>query len=112
MNAKSIGLLNLRGSDIPYNPVFFSWAVIKSNNQVHLFVDTNKITHAVREHLNLESDVVMRDGSDSNNNILAVLHPYDAIDSFLRTEVKIFPFQIFLKHFSDLSHLSGHKYAY
>ena len=91
---KLTGLLNLRGSDIQYNPVFFSWVVIKSNSEVHLFVDVDKVTHSVRQHLNLGNDITMREGSDSNNNILAVLHPYDAIDSYLRTEVNSFHLSI------------------
>ena len=83
------GLLNLRGSDIPFNPVFFSWVVIKSNGQVHLFVDSSKISLAVRQHLNISADVEMRESrsSDSNNNIVVVLHPYHDIDRFLETEV-------------------------
>ena len=102
MTIKFIGLLNLRGSDIQYNPVFFSWVVVKSNSEVHLFVDSDKVTHSVRQHLNLESDISMREGSDANNNILAVLHPYDSIDSFLRTEVNRFPFQ-FADKFEQMS---------
>lgn len=93
-------LLNLRGSDIQYNPVFFSWVVVKSNSEVHLFVDSDKVTHSVRQHLNLESDISMREGSDANNNILAVLHPYDSIDSFLRTEI---PLQLKKTWISDKS---------
>jgi len=84
-----IGLLNLRGSDIQYNPVFFSWVVVKSNGETHLFVDQSKITLSVRQHLNLEADTEMRDigSSDSNNNIVAILHPYEDIDRFLVNEV-------------------------
>ena len=82
------GLLNLRGSDIQYNPVFFSWVVVKANGEVHFFVDPSKITNAVRQHLHLESDTEMREpNSDSNNNIVAILHAYDEIDTFLRAEV-------------------------
>lgn len=33
--------LNLRGSDVPYNPVFFSYLVI-TLDEVILFVDSNK----------------------------------------------------------------------
>lgn len=33
-----LGLFNLRGSDIPYNPVFFSWAVVTKTNGVTLYV--------------------------------------------------------------------------
>ena len=79
----------MRGSDIEYNPVFFSWVVVKSNGEVHLFVDNSKVTLAVRQHLNLEADVEMRDigTADANNNIIAILHPYEDIDRFLGNEV-------------------------
>ena len=85
-----LGLLNVRGSDIQYNPVFFSWVVVKSNGETHLFVDPSKVTLSVRQHLNLEADTEMRDigSSDSNNNIVAILHPYEDIDRFLVTEVR------------------------
>lgn len=81
----------MRGSDIEYNPVFFSWVVVKSNGEVHLFVDNSKVTLAVRQHLNLEADVEMRDigTADANNNIIAILHPYEDIDRFLGNEVYV-----------------------
>lgn len=79
----------MRGSDIAYNPVFFSWVVVKANGEVHLFVDSSKVTASVRQHLNLENDGEMRDNriSEANNNIIAIVHPYDDIDRFLATEV-------------------------
>ncbi|GFO35709.1 Xaa-pro aminopeptidase 1 [Plakobranchus ocellatus] len=43
-------LFNLRGSDIMYNPVFFSFAVITSEN-VNLFIDPKKLTDQVQKHL-------------------------------------------------------------
>lgn len=43
-------LLNLRGEDIPYNPVFFSYVVVTLTDVV-LFVDKQKITPAVEQHL-------------------------------------------------------------
>ncbi|KAK9458055.1 peptidase M24, structural domain-containing protein [Dipodascopsis uninucleata] len=43
-------LFNLRGNDIPYNPVFFSYAFI-TTDKVYLYVDSEKITEKVREHL-------------------------------------------------------------
>lgn len=82
------GLLNLRGSDIMFNPVFFSWLVVTSTGEVHLFVDASKVTRLVRQHLNLETDVEMSGSADANNNVVAVLHPYEAIDSFLKAQVR------------------------
>ncbi|KAK7081922.1 Xaa-Pro aminopeptidase 2, partial [Halocaridina rubra] len=43
-------LFNLRGNDIPYNPVFRSYVTI-SANESNLFISPNKVTDAVRIHL-------------------------------------------------------------
>ena len=43
-------LFNLRGNDIPYNPVFFSYAVITTTNAT-LYVDEKKLSPEVREYL-------------------------------------------------------------
>lgn len=42
--------LNLRGSDVAYNPVFLSYIVL-SEKEAFLFVDLQKITQEVEEHL-------------------------------------------------------------
>jgi Xaa-Pro aminopeptidase len=55
-------LFNLRGNDIPYNPVFFSYAVITPDT-AELYVDEEKLTPEVKAHL----------GSD------VVIKPYDSI---------------------------------
>ncbi|KAL1981418.1 hypothetical protein VTN96DRAFT_2678 [Rasamsonia emersonii] len=55
-------LFNLRGSDIPYNPVFFSYAVI-TPDKVDLYIDEDKLTPEVKAHL----------GDD------VVIKPYDSI---------------------------------
>ncbi|TFB01921.1 putative Xaa-Pro aminopeptidase P [Trichoderma ghanense] len=44
-------LFNLRGNDIPYNPVFFSYAVITPKGAA-LYVDESKLDEECREHLN------------------------------------------------------------
>ncbi|PNP49929.1 hypothetical protein THARTR1_09260 [Trichoderma harzianum] len=43
-------LFNLRGNDIPYNPVFFSYAVITPKGAA-LYVDESKLDDECREHL-------------------------------------------------------------
>jgi Xaa-Pro aminopeptidase len=43
-------LLNLRGGDIAFNPVFFSYALV-TEHTLQLFIDPMKITDTVREHL-------------------------------------------------------------
>ena len=60
-------LFNLRGNDIPYNPVFFSYAVITPTT-VTLYVDESKLEEKARAHLM---------GVD--------IRPYDALISDLAT---------------------------
>lgn len=43
-------LFNLRGSDIPYNPVFFSYAVVTPTDAT-LYVDESKVPAEVKSHL-------------------------------------------------------------
>lgn len=43
-------LFNLRGNDIPYNPVFFSYAVVTSTTTT-LYVDESKLQANVKAHL-------------------------------------------------------------
>lgn len=43
-------LFNLRGNDIPYNPVFFSYAVITPSDAT-LYVDDSKLTSEVKAHV-------------------------------------------------------------
>jgi Xaa-Pro aminopeptidase len=43
--------LNIRGNDVPYNPLVLSYLVIKTDGTVHFFVDLNKISPSVQEHL-------------------------------------------------------------
>ncbi len=45
-------LLNLRGSDVEYNPVFYSYMVI-SQNSVNMFIDPHKITSDIGKYLAL-----------------------------------------------------------
>lgn len=66
-------MLNLRGSDIDYNPVFFSYVIIGPNS-VHFFVEESKITGAVRDHFNQEE-------------LTVTFHPYDKVYSFLTEQV-------------------------
>ncbi|EME82386.1 uncharacterized protein MYCFIDRAFT_138889 [Pseudocercospora fijiensis CIRAD86] len=60
-------LFNLRGNDIPYNPVFFSYAIITPTT-ASLYVDEMKLSEDLKEHL---KGVTIR--------------PYDAIFSDLET---------------------------
>lgn len=51
-------LLNIRGSDIPRNPVPHAFAILHEGGQVTLFADAAKLDDAVRAHLG--DDVVIR----------------------------------------------------
>ena len=63
-------LFNLRGSDVSFNPVFVSFALIDAT-QATLFVDLNKVSDTLRRTLEAEG-VVVRDYA-SIANALAVL---------------------------------------
>ena len=55
-------LFNLRGSDIPYNPVFFSYAAITSTTAT-IYIDADKLTpEAVAKWLPLNAPLLIRDG--------------------------------------------------
>lgn len=43
-------LFNLRGSDIPYNPVFFSYAIVTPES-ANLYIDDTKLSSESRAHL-------------------------------------------------------------
>lgn len=44
-------LLNLRGSDIQYNPVFYSYAIVKCSGEVSLYVNNDKFDSNVAAYL-------------------------------------------------------------
>ncbi|EFE34342.1 uncharacterized protein ARB_06742 [Trichophyton benhamiae CBS 112371] len=50
-------LFNLRGSDIPYNPVFFSYAIV-TPSVAELYVDESKLSPEARKHL--EGKVILK----------------------------------------------------
>ena len=67
-------ILNLRGSDIDYNPVFYSFGILRENDFL-LFIDKEKISYDLRVDLD-ESGVVIQDYNkvydylkESDNNI-------------------------------------------
>ncbi|XP_075222774.1 aminopeptidase P isoform X3 [Lycorma delicatula] len=66
-------LLNLRGSDIQYNPVFFSYVAV-TPKKLHFFIDESKLSPAVRNHFNEE-------------NLSITVHPYDKIQPFISEQV-------------------------
>ncbi|XP_058063091.1 xaa-Pro aminopeptidase ApepP-like [Anopheles bellator] len=67
-------LLNLRGTDILYNPVFFAYAII-AHERVHLFTNVERINETIREHLRTEGLVPPVDVRDYHD-ILAGIDEY------------------------------------
>ncbi|XP_015127089.1 xaa-Pro aminopeptidase ApepP isoform X2 [Diachasma alloeum] len=63
-------LLNLRGSDIPYNPVFFAYVIITPSD-VHFFVDKSRLTAEAEAHL-------------ADEGVPVVYHPYEDVKKFLQ----------------------------
>ncbi|PVD29782.1 hypothetical protein C0Q70_09039 [Pomacea canaliculata] len=74
-------LLNLRGADIIYNPVFFAYVVVTSN-AVHLFIEEKKLASAVTRHL--QSNGTNQKGEVSN----VTTHGYQEIWDFVASLVK------------------------
>lgn len=50
-------LFNLRGSDIPYNPVFFAYAIITLDSAI-LFIDSTRLSREARTHLDRDGVLV------------------------------------------------------
>ncbi|EJW74058.1 metallopeptidase family M24 containing protein [Wuchereria bancrofti] len=46
----SYGLLNIRGSDIPYNPVVYA-IIFMTPDEVHLFISKRKLNNEILDHL-------------------------------------------------------------
>jgi len=69
------GLLNLRGSDITYNPVFYSYVIV-THTDVHLFVDDKKLDSTVPEHFKSE-------------NLSVIIQPYDKLHTFFNDIVRM-----------------------
>ena len=66
-------LLNLRGSDIQYNPCFFSYAAI-TNTKVYFFVNEVQVSTAVRKHLQHQKNKMEN---------MVEIKPYECITDFL-----------------------------
>lgn len=69
--------LNLRGADITYNPVFFSYVIVTDTSYI-LFINPNQYNDSVEKHLVAES------GGD----VAFQVENYDKIESFLGQMVK------------------------
>jgi len=60
-------LLNLRGSDIQFNPVFFSYIIIGTTS-IHLFINEERLTIEVKSHLSK----------------IVTIHTYDDVLPFIK----------------------------
>lgn len=69
------GLLNLRGSDITYNPVFYSYVIV-THTDVYLFIDDKKLDKFVPNHF-------------KNENLSVIIQPYDKLHEFFNDIVSI-----------------------
>jgi len=63
-------LFNLRGSDIPYNPVFFSYAAV-THDSATLYVDSAQLDDKVYEHLHGTVQIKPYDALFSDLNVLS-----------------------------------------
>ena len=78
-------ITNLRGNDIPYNPVFFSYAVIriyrdKPGGELHLFLDKAKLSPDIQASLQ---------GSGNDQEAFEIhIHAYDHIANWLESELR------------------------
>ncbi|XP_063700058.1 xaa-Pro aminopeptidase ApepP [Culicoides brevitarsis] len=67
-------LMNLRGNDIDYNPVFFSYCLVMMD-EIILFVDENKLSKEVFEHF-------------KTNEVEVSIQPYNAIKPTLKEKAQ------------------------
>lgn len=85
-------MLNVRGSDIEYNPVFFSYVIV-TLSKVHLFIDSAKVTPNVKAHF-------------SSEGLDIVTHPYEKIQEYLLDLVEKETGRIWIGHNSNYSLVS------
>lgn len=80
-------LFNLRGSDIAYNPVFFSYAAVTSN-EAYLFVNLSQLTGAAKDSLKAEG---------VNIKIL----PYEELSHFIENELATLSGKVWVSNHSS-----------
>lgn len=66
------GLLNLRGSDIAYNPVFYGYAII-TPNELYVFLDKSKLPGDHEEHFKKNDVAIKIDDYQNMQNVLKEL---------------------------------------
>lgn len=79
-------ILNLRGSDIKYNPVFFAYVVLTLSD-IHFFVEEDRLGPDVKKHLHLDAipnGIVVTGDSSVSSCHKIVIRPYTRLMSFLK----------------------------
>lgn len=64
--------LNLRGTDIDYNPVFFSYVIITTDD-IHFFVDSSKLPSNYAEHCRENGAEIIVEKYNDIKNVLKQL---------------------------------------
>lgn len=72
-------LLNLRGFDNKYTPVFFSYVTV-TKDSASLFIDNDKVTPSVKRHLKVKNCK-----GRNEEHLCVQLKPYDAIKEVVKT---------------------------
>ncbi|XP_055310118.1 xaa-Pro aminopeptidase ApepP-like [Sitodiplosis mosellana] len=67
-------LMNLRGSDIDYNPVFYSYVVL-TQDELYLFVEKNQLPVGYEEHFR-------------KNNVTVIVDEYENVQTILKDLIK------------------------
>lgn len=66
--------MNLRGSDIDYNPVFYSYVVL-TQDEIYLFVEKNRLPVGYEEHFR-------------KNNVSIIVDEYENVQKVLKDLIK------------------------
>ncbi|MES1919263.1 hypothetical protein MHBO_001122 [Bonamia ostreae] len=65
------GLLNLRGNDIEFNPVFISYCIV-SSSKTTLFVDPEKLDEKTKQYLQTELEIEIKNYEDIEKELRSV----------------------------------------
>ncbi len=78
------GLFNLRGSDIPYNPVFFAYALVTLDN-VTLYIDKSRLTEDSVKYL---KDVTIKGYADIFTDLAVLQESLESQNSKLGIDLR------------------------
>ncbi len=97
-------LLNIRGGDIPYNPLPLCYAVLHADATVDLFIHPGKLSAHVRAEL--EKDAILHPPGEMERHLLALGHAkkrvgYDPAATAVRFEHMLRQGGAAVEHFTD-----------